>query len=379
MALMNWNAGSDYWTDRGCINMTTKLDLLYARLVFRLDTEKRMATARKLASLLRNDFTLMDALGRLESIESHGGKKPNEPFAIVMREWQKNLERGMSFSDATRGWVPANETLLVMSGNLSDLVIALENVSRVVDGMSRIRRAMISAIAYPLFLLLLTFGIIMLVGIYLVPPLAEIAGDNMVWRGMAASLIWLSEFSINYWYVVLGVFVGIVAVIWISLPNWTGRMRTFFDKLPPWNVYKIQMSVGWLMSLSSMVAAGITVPDAMRMLADSSNKYLRNILEDTLHYIANGANLGNALNNTGRDFPNAEIIGDLAIYADMNDFDKNMGRAADDYLAESVRKMESVSNFMNSLGILLVSAIIAWVVLGTFQMQDQITSALTVV
>ena len=181
--------------------MTTKLDLLYARLVFLLDTEKRMATARKLASLLRNDFTLMDALGRLESIESHGGKKPNEPFAIVMREWQKNLERGMSFSDATRGWVPPEETLLVTSGNLSDLVVALENVSRVVSGTQRMRRAMVNAIAYPMFLLLLTFGIIMLVGIYLVPPLAEIAGDNMVWRGMAASLIWLSEFSINYWYV----------------------------------------------------------------------------------------------------------------------------------------------------------------------------------
>ena len=357
--------------------MTTKMDLWYARLVFRLDTNKRMATARKLASLLRNDFTLMDALGRLESIESHGGKKPNEPFAIVMREWQKNLERGMSFSDATRGWVPPEETLLVTSGNLSDLVIALENVSRVVDGTTRMRRAMISAIAYPLFLLLLTFGIIMLVGIYLVPPLAEIAGDSVVWRGMASSLIWLSDFSIKYWYIIFGVFAALVGIVWISLPNWTGRLRTLFDKLPPWNVYKIQMSVGWLMSLSSMVAAGITIPDAMRMLADSSNKYLRSILEDTLHYIANGANLGNALNNTGRDFPNAEIIGDLAIYADMNGFDENLSRVANDYLDESVRKMESVSNVMNSLGILLVSAIIAWVVLGTFQMQDQITNALT--
>ena len=375
--LMNWNAGLVYWTDRGCINMTTKMDLWYARLVFRLDTNKRMATARKLASLLRNDFTLMDALGRLESIESHGGKKPNEPFAIVMREWQKNLERGMSFSDATRGWVPPEETLLVTSGNLSDLVIALENVSRVVDGTTRMRRAMISAIAYPLFLLLLTFGIIMLVGIYLVPPLAEIAGDSVVWRGMASSLIWLSDFSIKYWYIILGAFAALVGVVWISLPNWTGRLRTLFDKLPPWNVYKIQMSVGWLMSLSSMVAAGITIPDAMRMLADSSNKYLRSILEDTLHYIANGANLGNALNNTGRNFPNAEIIGDLAIYADMNGFDENLSRVANDYLDESVRKMESVSNVMNSLGILLVSAIIAWVVLGTFQMQDQITNALT--
>ncbi len=357
--------------------MITKLDLWYAKLVFRLNTEKRMATARKLASLLRNDFTLMDALGRLEMIESHGGKKPNEPFAIVMREWQKNLERGMSFSDATRGWVPPEETLLVTSGNLSDLVIALENVSRVVDGTQRIKRAMISAIAYPLFLLLLTFGIIMLVGIYLVPPLAEVAGNNMVWRGMASSLIWLSNFSVNYWFVFLFSFIALVGIIWLTLPNWSGKTRILFDKFPPWSVYKIQMSVGWLMSLSSMVAAGITIPDAMRMLADTSNKYLRSILEDTLHYIANGDNLGNALRNTGRDFPNKEIIGDLAIYADMNGFDENLSRVANDYLEESVRKMESISNAMNSIGILLVSGIIAWVVLGTFQMQDQITSALT--
>jgi len=355
----------------------TKLDLLYAKLVFRLNTEKRMATARKLASLLRNDFTLMDALNRLEMIESHGGTKPDEPFAIVMREWQKNLERGMSFSDATRGWVPPDETLLVTSGNLSDLVVALENVSRVVDGTQRIKRAMTSAIAYPLFLLILTFGIIMLVGVYLVPPLAEIAGDNIVWRGMAASLIWISEFSIKYWPVVLGIFIALVAIVWISLPNWSGRLRTKFDKLPPWNVYKIQMSVGWLMSLSAMVAAGITMPDAMRMLADSSNKYLRSILDETLHYIANGDNLGVALNNAGRDFPNTEIIGDLAIYADMNGFDENLGRVANDYLEESVRKMESVSSALNSFGILLVSAIIAWVVLGTFQMQDQITATLS--
>ena len=187
----------------------------------------------------------------------------------------------------------------------------------------------------------------------------------------------LSDFSLKYWLVFLIGFVAIVSIIWLSLPNWSGRLRVWFDKLPPWNVYKIQMSVGWLMSLSSMVAAGITIPDAMRMLADTSNKYLRGILEDTLHYIANGDNLGNALQNTGRDFPNREIIGDLAIYADMNGFDQNLSRVANDYLEESVRKMESISNLMNSLGVLIVSGIIAWGVLGTFQMQDQITNVLT--
>lgn len=352
-----------------------RLELLYAKLVFRTNTEKRMATCRKLASLLRNDFTLMDALGRLEMIESKGGTKPNEPFAIVMREWQKNLERGMTFSEATRGWVPPEETLLVTSGNISSLVVALENVGRVVDGTQRIKRAMRGALTYPLFLLALTFAIIIMVGVYLVPPLAEIAGDDVVWRGGAASLIWLSDFANTYWVGIVFGFLILVGIMWASLPNWAGRMRAYFDKLPPWSVYKIQEGVSFLMSLSAMVAAGMTIPDALRMLADNANRYLRSILDDVSRYIANGDNLGMALSNSGRDFPDSEIIGDLAIYADMNGFDQNLSRVANDYLEESVRKMESVSNVMNSIGILLVSAIIAWVVLGTFQMQDQITAA----
>ena len=354
-----------------------KLELLYAKFMFRTNNEKRMAICRKLASLLRNDFTLIDALERLEMIESKNGTKPNEPFAIVMRQWQKNLERGMSFSEATRGWVPPEETLLVTSGNLSNLVVALENVGRVVDGTQRIKRAMTTAIAYPMFLLALTFGIIIMVGLYLVPPLAEIAGNNIVWHGTAKSLIWLSDFSIKYWYFFLVIFASIVAIIWLSLPNWSGPMRVFFDKLPPWNVYKIQVSVGWLMSLAAMVSAGITIPDAMRMLSDSANRYLRRILDIALRYIANGDNLGVAMANTRKNFPDNEIIGDLTIYADMNGFDENLTQVANDYLDESVRKMEKVSNTLNSMGILLISAIIAWVVLGTFQMQDQITAAIS--
>ena len=349
-----------------------RLELLYAKMMFRLNTEKRMSICRKLASLLRNDFTLIDALERIEMIESKNGTKPNEPFAIVMRQWQKNLERGMTFSEATRGWVPPNETLLVTSGNLSNLVVALENVGRVVDGMQRIRRAMTTAVAYPLFLLALTFGIIIMVGLYLVPPLAEIATNDIVWRGSARSLIWLSDMSIKYWYVFLVAAASLIGVVWISLPNWSGRIRSVFDKFAPWSIYKIQVSAGWLMSLAAMVSAGVTIPDAMRMLSDSSNKYVRRILDSALRYIANGDNLGIALTNTKMDFPDSEIIGDLIIYADMNGFDENLTRIANDYLNESVRKMEKISNVLNSIGIILVSAIIAWVVLGTFQMQDQI-------
>ena len=171
--------------------------------------------------------------------------------------------------------------------------------------------------------------------------------------------------------VIFGIFV------WWSLPRLAGRVRAVFDKLPPWNIYKIRMSVGWMMSLSAMVASGVAIPDAMRMLADNSNRYLRRILEETLHYIANGDNLGDALQNTGMDFPNQELIGDLTIYADMNDFDTNLGQISNDYLENSVKKIEALAETLNTVGILLISAVIAWIVLGTFQMQDQITAFLS--
>lgn len=353
-----------------------RLELFYAKLVFKTDTEKRMAISRKIASLLRNNFTLMDALHRIEMIESHNGRKPNEPFAIAMRAIQQNLERGMTFAQATYDWVPRDETLLLTSGNVSSLLVSLENIGHVVGGINRIKRAMWSAIAYPLFLFMLTIAIIIMVGLYLVPPLAEAAGSTVVWRGSAASLVWVSEIAGKYWHVLAGSFVLLFVVIWLSLPVWTGRLRTLFDKIPPWNTYKLQLSVGWLMSLSAMVAAGVSVPDAMRLLSDYSNKYLSNILEETLHYIANGENLGNALAMTGKDFPNEEIIGDLIIYSDMNDFAKNINQIANDYMEESIRKMESISSVLNSVGIILVSIIIGWVVMGTFQMQEQITSVL---
>lgn len=357
--------------------MVSKLELLYAKFVCRISNDKRIAIWRKIISLLKNDFTLVNALNRLQMIESKGGAKPREPFAICLREWEKNLELGMSFADATRGWIPSEETLLLTSGGMSSLVVALENVVRIIVANKNIGRAVFGAIAYPFLLIVLVFALIIMVGLYLVPPLAEVAGDNMVWQGWAASLIWVSNIAGKYWQIFVGVFVGLLMVIWWSLSRWTGWLRTVFDRLPPWNIYKIRQSVSWMMSLSAMVASGVTVPDAMRMLADNSNRFLRYVLEEALHYIANGDNLGDALRNTGTEFPNRELIGDLSIYADMNDFAENLGQISNDYLENSVKKIETVSDTLNTVGILLISAVIAWVVLGTFQMQDQITAFLS--
>ena len=345
--------------------------------MFRFDTDKRMNLYRKIASLLRNDFTLMNALERCWQIESRDGVKKDEPFAIVIRAWQKNLEKGMTFADAVHKWVPQNETLMLSVGDVTKLSLALENLVKTSVGVQKIKKSLFDALVYPSFLFVITFIIIIMVGLYLVPPLSEVGGGNIVWRGTAASLVMVAKFSKYYWLYAVIILIFVVLFIWWSLSNMTSRIRILFDKLPPWNMYKMSMSVSWMMSLAAIVASGSTLPDALKMLSDSGNPYLRRILEAVQRFIENGDNLGRALRNTGRHFPNDEIIGDLEVYADMNEFDKNLMQIANDFMESSERRVKSISSVLNSVGILLVSFVIAWVVFGTFDMQEQITASLS--
>lgn len=356
--------------------MAMSLNNLYAKIMFRFDADKRMNLYRKIASLLRNDFTLMDALDRCWRVESKDGRKKDEPFAIVLRAWQDGLERGLTFGETVQKWAPENEALMLSVGNVSKLSAALENLVSVSAGIRKIKKSLTDALAYPMFLFAMTAAIVIMVGLYLVPPLSDAAGGDIVWRGAAATLVLVAKYAEAYWMHAVVIFLAVALFVWWSLANMTGRLRVLLDKLPPWNLYKVSVSVSWLMSLSAMVASGSSLPDALKMLADSGNRYLRSNLDPAERLIENGYNLGQALGGTGRHFPNDEIIGDLEVYADMNEFDKNLSSIANDYMESSVRKMESLSGALNSVGILLVSAAIAWVVFGTFDMQEQITNAL---
>ncbi|MDR2770030.1 MAG: type II secretion system F family protein [Rickettsiales bacterium] len=353
------------------------LNGLYAKMMFRLDYDKRMRLYRKIASLLRNDFTVIDALERCYVIESKDGKKKNEPFALALRAWMDDMERGFSFGESAARWVPSSEELMLSASDVSKLSETLDNLVVVSAGIARIKRAITDALSYPLFLLAMTMVIVIMVGIYLVPSLSEPASGNMVWRGAAATLVSVADFAQKYWMQLAGTVFAASAVVFASLARFGGGARVILDKLPPWSMYKVSVSVSWLMSLAAMMKSGTSLPNALKMQTDSGSRYLRSNILPAEHLIENGYNLGQALAGTGRHFPNDEIIGDLEIYADMNEFDKNLAGIANDYMEASVRKMEGLSSTLNSAGMLLVSAAIAWVVLGTLDMQDQITAALS--
>ena len=352
-----------------------KAEEYYARLIITLSNKTRLKLYRKIASLMRNRFSLMDALDMLHDGASNGGKNPGEPLAIAIAAWGRSLNNGKTFSEALKGWAPDRERLMLSVGDVSDLEGALLNLIKVTEGSTKMIRPIVGAITYPSFLLVMAILIIYAIGVYMVPPMIEAAPD-VVWRGLARDLVDLSAWIKDNWLVAFSSLPIVMAVIYFTISIWTGKIRALFDNIPPWSLYKIFVGISWLLALSALVKGRTPVSTAMRALRRDSTRYLKERIDKTMIFINNGDNLGQALGKTGLGFPDKEVISDLKIYSELDNFEEALDNLANEWLEESVYMIEEKAGILNMIALLSIGAVIAWAVMGTFEMQDQITSGM---
>lgn len=351
------------------------VELQYAKMVTNFSNKTRLKMYRKIASLMSNRFSLMDALDLLYDGASNGGKSPGEPIAIAIAAWSKSLQNGLTFADALKGWAPARERLMLSTGDVSNLESALLNLIKVTEGTTKMVRPIIGAIAYPAFLIFMSVLILYGIGAYMVPPMQD-AAPNVRWRGSAKTLVDVSDWIREYWQVAFAVIPVTMLIIYSTIGIWRGLIRSFIDNLPPWSMYKIFQGISWLLAMSALVKSGTPVSTSLQALRRDANPYLRERIDKTLVFVNNGDNLGQALDKTGLEFPDREIIADLKIYSELDNFEEAMDKLANDWLEESVYVIEQRASVLNMVALLSVGGVIAWAVMGVFDMQDQITSAM---
>ncbi|MBQ9035178.1 MAG: type II secretion system F family protein [Alphaproteobacteria bacterium] len=349
--------------------------LTYAKIICNLSNKKRLKIYRKLSALLRNRFSLMNALDMIYNGISEEGRKPNDSMAIAVSMWGRSLQEGHPFSDCLKGWAPSRERLMLSVGDVADLESALMNLIKVAEGSTRMIRPIINAVAYPIFLMMMSVLILYAIGVYMVPPMLS-AAPNTVWTGTAKTLIDLSEWIQEHWKFAFSIIPVACIIIYATIGIWTGKVRVKFDRIPPWSLYKIFTGITWLLALSALVKGGVPLSVALTSLRRDSSRYLKERIDGALSFIKNGDNLGEALDASNFEFPDKQIIADLKIYSELDNFEEALDKLANEWLEESVYIIEQKSEIMNAVALLLISSIIAWTVFGTFDMQDQITTSM---
>ncbi len=337
---------------------------------FEFNAKNRQRFYTKLAQLLENGVSLDAALLQIQTLAA---RSKGSVLSGLYGRWRKSVANGMNFGSCVGPYVPSSEAILLETGAASgQLSEALYTVARTVEQQSNIKNAIISNSAYPLLLFAMLIAALMLASYMVIPTFSEILPTEE-WTGFAGMVAQATVFIRNNGAGIAVFMVMAIIIIAFSLPRWTGKSRLLVENMIPWSLYRMLQGSAFLLSISSMMSAGVKLDDvSLKRIGKSADPYLAERIDAVKRYITSGANLGDALYNTGYRFPDEEIIADLRIYARLRDFDKNLVKITRSWVEELVEKVSQIMKVLNVIVLFLIAVVIGVLISALYGVVQQI-------
>lgn len=344
-----------------------------AQYQMRSGKKRRFRIYRKLQGMMEMNEPLPTALDRLWRNVSEDGERPNRPDAQAVQQWLERSRQGMSLADMLEGWVPAREHMLMRAGEESGNVAkAITSIMAVDEAAEKMRRAIMSAITYPVFIFLLLSGVLWMFGVNLIEPLRKNSPPE-VFANMAG-IAAVSDFIRESGFTTLCVIGASVVGIIFSLSRWKGKIRAKFDMYPPYSWYRIWQGSAFLLSMSALLSAQVPLRKCFEILLNSKNAWLNERLEAARQEILRGRNLGEALRVNRLNFPDPALARDLEILSERVDIARTMEILARDWLEEQTRALNAQAAVVRTIGMGLVGGFIAWAMMSIVGISQSIAS-----
>lgn len=353
-----------------------ELEFRFAKWSFLNGAGARQKLWRLLANLLNNGVPIVDALQTILDVRRGAGKKNTDPTVIALTEWIKQLRNGRPLSKALQGWAGQDEIMLLAAGEQAgEITTALINAT---DGMvvtAKIRKAIIGGVTYPALMMILSITVLVMFSFFVVPAFAGTVPIDK-WKGTAWIVVTLAAMTRDWIWLGGSSILGVVTIIGMSFPRWTGEGRIKADRVIPWSIYRMVQGGAWMVSLAALVKAGVRVEDALVRLSRGVSPWLRQRVDACLRGMRMGQNIGVALSRSGFGFPDPEIISYLNLYARLSGFDAALSITGKTWVDESVEKIQTMMKVVFGVSVLVVGLFIALMVGGLMDMQLQMATAM---
>ena len=352
-------------------DMFLAVELKFARWWFRaMDGSGRRRLWVKLSKLIANNVPIVQALETMRD-RRRILKSASDPQVIAMSSWLEGMRNGKRLSQMLGGWVGPVEQMLIAAGEASGTMEkSLTSATQVMEAKKSINTAVIKGFAYPMILTIIAFAVLYMFGFKVVPEFTKIVPADR-FHGMAAVLIALSDFARGWIFVVAATLLALIAVFIATLSRWDGRLRVYLDRFAPYSIYRVMQGSTWLIGLSAMIEAGVRLETALNQLADLADTWLRNRILAAISGMKAGLQMGDALNRSGYEFPDREIIDDLGVYASLAGFDEALSRLGREWLSEAVEKIRVRMSILFVVSLLSVAILVGTMVSGMMTMQMQ--------
>ena len=192
---------------------------------------------------------------------------------LIYRSIVNRLDGGHNFARAISPFIPKEESLIIDAGEASGrLVEALKSAQAQCKAGTEIQSLVTAAITEPA-MSVLSIGLTgYFCGTSLWPEMLRVV-DVQYWPSWCLPLVRAEMAFAQHWQM-LGVMVLLMVLYLWSIPRWTGHVRSLFDKIPPWSIYRDRQSAAFLGVLGGLLSSGMELDAAMERIEVASDPWL---------------------------------------------------------------------------------------------------------
>ena len=322
-------------------------------------------TTHQLADLLGGGLPLLSALTLLV-------KQTEQPqLARVIEALADAVRDGRSLSDALGDHpqvFPPLYRSMVKAGEIGGgLEQALSRLAELGEHEAELRGRIISASAYPVFVLCVAMAMTVFLMMYVIPKLSLVFIDTGQLLPLPTRfLLGVSAlFSRWWWAVAIGVLLlGWTARRWYTNPGGRAVIDRALISVPALGMVVRRVETARLArNLGTMIGQGVPILQALEVVADNvANAALRQAVGRARDAVREGKSLAEALSAT-RQFP--AFVGNMvAVGEESGTVDVALLKVAGSYEREVDRTIRTLTTILEPVLLLLVGSIVLCIVLA---------------
>jgi MSHA biogenesis protein MshG len=322
---------------------------------------------RQLYTLLKAGVPIMRALAGLQESSQNGAMKK------LLGDVRQSLDSGRELSVSLARHPKAFSSFYLAMVRVGEMTGRLEEIFlRLFDHMEfeRFMREQVkSALRYPSFVIIAMAVALFVVNVWVIPTFAKVfQGFNAELPFVTRLLIGVSDFTVNWWYLVVGMLVAAALAFrsWIATPD--GRYK--------WDKVKMRIPIAgkiihkatlarFARSYALALRSGVPLIQALTTVAQTvDNAFISDKIEQMRDGVERGETILRAAIGAGVFTP--VVLQMIAVGEESGTIDEMMEEIAGMYQSEVEYELKTLSQQIEPILIVMLGALVLVLALGIF-------------
>jgi len=335
----------------------------FAGLTERISSEDISILTRQLAVLIGAGVTLIEALTALID------QMEKEKLKRILSDVKQRVNEGSSLADALAAHPKAFSNLyinMIRAGESSGaLDVVLIRLADFTEASAKLRQKVVGTMTYPAIMILMSLVILVILFTFVVPKVTKIFEDAKVTLPFTTrALIFASNFTRDYWYVLITLVVGSIIMFfrWKASPTGRGTWDRLTLKAPIFGHLMRMLSIArFARTLSTLLKSGVPLLASMDIVKNIvSNSVLTKVIEDARESIREGESIATPLKRSG-EFPPL-VYHMIAIGERSGQLEEMLLNVASAYETQVDVRIGALTSLLEPVLIVVMGGVVAFIV-----------------